>query len=744
MDLLAGLNAPQQAAVLHENGPLLIFAGAGSGKTRTLTHRIAHLIHHRGVSPSRILAVTFTNKAAREMQERLASLAGPESRRLWLGTFHAMCARMLRMHGEFLDIDPRFVIFDSDDSTRLMKEVLREADVDSDRYPAARVLGRISDAKNNMRSPSDVAALAASPADRVIARLYARYQERLSGSRALDFDDLLTFAVKLLRDTPAGEIFAQRFEHILIDEFQDVNKAQFEWARELTRVHKNIAVVGDDDQSIYKWRGADIRLILDFEQEFPDANVIYLEQNYRSTQTILDAAHGVIARNAGRRPKKLWSEESGGLKLELHGLANAQEEAMWVARKIQELQRSGQRPLSDFVILCRVNAQSRPFEEAFIRMRMPLRLVGTQRFYERREIKDLLAYLRVLFNPNDGVALLRIINTPPRGIGATTLERLSQLSATHNLPIFDVIHSDELLAGLGSGPRAKIGAVRHLLDNLGEDLRSSESMAELLNRVIERSGYEEFLRRERSNDTIDRIANVDEFLSAAVAFDDRVRQDGTEDLEESPFAEGPPFLGLFLETTTLDSDAHAATGEHEAVTLMTLHAAKGLEFSVVFVVGAEQGLLPHSRALWGDSPDELEEERRLCYVGLTRARERVFITYAAQRTLHGRTETTQPSQFIEEIPGHLMERGGFASSRSFSPARASTNWATTAMAARPAAAVEPPKFQIGDRVKHPSFGEGLVVTASGSGTAEWVEVAFLLGDTGKKKLIVAYAPLEKV
>ena len=743
MNLLSGLNAPQSAAVTHDSGPLLIFAGAGSGKTRTLTHRIAYLVQERGISPSRILAVTFTNKAAREMQERLDSLIGPSARRLWLGTFHAMCARMLRMIGDQIGLDPRFVIYDSDDATRLINEVLRDLDIDSERYPPARILGRISDAKNNMRGPDQVSELAASPADRVIARLYAAYQQRLHAARALDFDDLLLYGVRLMQEAPAGQVFAERFEHVLIDEFQDANLAQFTWAREIARVHRNIAVVGDDDQSIYAWRGADVRLILDFEKHYSDAEVIRLEQNYRSTQKILDAAHGVISKNIGRAPKRLWTDEGGGTQLTLHGLANAQEEAFWVARKIQDLQREQHARLSDFAILCRVNAQSRPFEEAFLRLRIPLRLVGTQRFYERREIKDLLGYLRILFNPNDGFALLRIINTPPRGIGATTIQKLQTLAIEQGRTLHDVLNDEDALKSLGRAPALKLGGVRDLLNQLQDDLNNAASMADLISRVLLRTGFEDHLRREKSRDSVDRVANVEELLSAAVAFDERMKTDESQSDEEFVH-ESAPYLGLFLETTALDSQVNTAQDEGDAVTLMTLHSAKGLEFPTVFLVGAEQGLLPHSRALWGASPEDLEEERRLCYVGLTRARQRVFLTYAAQRTLHGRTETTQPSQFLEEIPGHLLERGGFAATRSFTPARAATVWQPTVREVSSAPAA-PPTFTIGDRVKHPSFGEGLVVDASPAGEKnEWVHVAFLKNDVGKKRLIVAYAPLEKI
>ncbi|MDQ3813845.1 MAG: UvrD-helicase domain-containing protein, partial [Armatimonadota bacterium] len=523
MDLLSGLNAPQRAAVTHDKGPLLIFAGAGSGKTRTLTHRIAYLIREHGVPPGRILAVTFTNKAAREMRERLAHLVGPDANRLWMGTFHALCAKMLRIHGSRIDLDPRFVIFDADDSARLMRDILREVDVDSERYAPARILGRISDAKNNMRSPEEVAATAVRPNDRVLARLYQRYQERLRAAHALDFDDLLLEAVRLLsQDVESTEYWSERFLHVLIDEFQDVNAAQFKWAQLLASKHRNICVVGDDDQSIYQWRGANVRLILDFELSYPDATIIHLEQNYRSTQNILDAAHGVISRNLGRRPKRLWTELTGGAQLTVHSSANAQEEATWVVRKIQDLQRERRGKLADYAILCRINAQSEPFERAFMHARIPLRLVGTQRFYDRKEIKDVISYLRVLYNPHDSEALKRIINVPPRGIGAVTIQKLEALARDSNRSFYDVMLDDEALAELGRAVTLKIVPLRNLLEHLREKARTAETIFALLEQVLEATQYYEYLREEKSVAGIDRIANVQVLLNAAQQFDERV------------------------------------------------------------------------------------------------------------------------------------------------------------------------------------------------------------------------------
>ncbi|MBV9868346.1 MAG: UvrD-helicase domain-containing protein [Abitibacteriaceae bacterium] len=768
MDLLAGLNSPQREAVTHVKGPLLIFAGAGSGKTRTLTHRIAYLIREHRVPPGRILAVTFTNKAAKEMRERLTHLVGNDASRIWMGTFHAMCAQMLRINGDLIGIDRRFVIFDNDDTLRLMKEILKEADIDTSRYPPSRILHRISDAKNNLRSPQDVESVASSPYQRVLARVYTRYQERLQAAHALDFDDLLGEAVRLLRESEeARHYWSERFLHVLIDEFQDVNMAQFRWAQMLAEKHRNICVVGDDDQSIYAWRGANVKIILDFEVSYQDATVIHLEQNYRSTQNILDAAHGVISQNIGRKAKRLWTEVEGGATLTVHGAINAQEEALWVVRKVQSLQRLGHEHLSDFAILCRVNAQSRPFEEAFMRARVPLKLVGTQRFYDRKEVKDLVAYLKVIYNANDSVALARIINVPGRGIGDVTIQKLQWLAAESNRSLYEVILDAEAVNALGRAVAAKIAPLRNLLKTLQEEAQVNNTVADLVRLVIDRTDYLEHLRRERTVDSIDRQANVQEFINAAEQFD--MRMDEMEEPEaadeedqellrtgDADLPEGIKRLGTFMESVALEGDAEGGTGagSNEAVTLMTLHSAKGLEFPIVFLAGMEQGLLPHARALWGEQAgeEELEEERRLCYVGLTRAQQQVFLTFAAQRTLQGRTESTQPSQFLDEIPSHLVERAGLAAANAPSAYDVATSWNRPGVSStfRPAgvaasSSAEPPKFSIGDRLRHPTFGEGLVVNASPSGGAgEWVEVAFLNSETGKKKLVVAYAPLEKV
>ena len=983
-DLLSGLNEPQQQAVTHDTGPLLIFAGAGSGKTRTLTHRIAYLIGERQISPNRILAVTFTNKAAKEMRERLEVLIGPIAKRMWLGTFHALCARMLRVHGENIGINPRFAIFDTDDSSRLIKEILKDLNLDTQRFPPARVLGKISDAKNALKTVEQVATEATQPHQKVYAQLYGHYQRRLREVSALDFDDLLTESVRLLQQSPPSlEHWSERFQHVLIDEFQDVNEAQFQWARMLASKHGNICVVGDDDQclaagtlvttpdgdkpiediregdlvlsgvgegearfypvkkasaksyrgpmlrvesnsgcilratpnhicfgfphcgepieneillfafsyyphkegtflhevhksdksqyfadenidnadevarqmarsnggleikrfasftpkrnlrfrstsdlkvsmqipvtkgttvelatitditeehydgyvydldvplarnfaangvlvhnSIYAWRGANVQIILDFEKRYPDAKVVRLEQNYRSTQNILDAAYGVISNNLGRADKKLWSEEKGGEEIVLHGSYNAVEEASWVVRQIEILMREEKISYSDCAILCRVNAQSRPFEEAFMRSRVPLKLVGTQRFYERREIRDVMAYLKFLYNPDDSVSAVRLINTPPRGIGAVTITKLQEMARGRGVSLGAILLDKDAAKELTPAIQRKIEPLRLALKHIFNDANGAQTLADLVERVLERTQFLEYLENSNEKDNVDRVANVEEFVRAAESFDLRLAEelDETGETGEDWDEKDPLRLGQFLAETALQGGTDKDAQSDDAVTLMTLHAAKGLEFPIVFLVGLEQGLLPHARAVFSDSAteEELEEERRLMYVGLTRARKRAILTFAAQRTLHGRTETTMPSQFIEEIPAHLLRRSGVAGGGSpivqqrrtswgnddFKslprPSSASTPAPTAATPSAPSAPAtssrrtfdKPATFKVGDKLRHNSYGEGLVVAASaGGGAGEWVEVAFLSGDTGKKKLIVAYANLEKV
>ena len=708
------------------------------------------------------------------MRERLEVLIGPVAKRMWLGTFHALCARMLRVHGERIGINPRFAIFDTDDSTRLIKEILKDLNLDTQRFPPARVLGKISDAKNALKTPETVAAEAVHSHQKVHAQLYSHYQTRLREISALDFDDLLSESVRLLQQSEESlEHWSQRFRHVLIDEFQDVNEAQFQWARLLASQHNNICVVGDDDQSIYAWRGANVQIILDFEKRYPDAKVIRLEQNYRSTQNILDAAYGVISHNIGRADKKLWSDQKGGEEIVLHGSYNAVEEASWVVRQVEILMREERISFGDCAILCRVNAQSRPFEEAFMRSRMPLKLVGTQRFYERREIRDVMAYLKFLYNPDDGVSAARLINTPPRGIGAVTISKLQEMARAREISLGAILLDKEAVKELTAAIARKITPLRNTLVQIFNDANKAQTLADLVERVLERTEFIEYLDNSNEKDNVDRVANVEEFVRAAESFDLRLAEELDEAGEtvEEWDEKDPLRLGQFLSETALQGGTDKDAQTDDAVTFMTLHAAKGLEFPIVFLVGLEQGLLPHARAVFSDgaTEEELEEERRLMYVGLTRARKRAILTFAAQRTMHGRTESTMPSQFIEEIPAHLLRRSGVAGGGSPIVQQRRTSWGRDDFKSlpRPSEPVspippsptatasdtkssrrsfdKPATFKVGDKLRHKSYGDGLVVAASaGGGAGEWVEVAFLTGDAGKKKLIVAYANLEKV
>jgi DNA helicase-2/ATP-dependent DNA helicase PcrA len=974
LDILSHLNPPQREAVMHTEGPLLIFAGAGSGKTRVLTHRIAYLIAEKRVNPAHILAVTFTNKAANEMKERVERLVGVSAERMWIGTFHAMCARLLRMHGERIGIDRNFVIFDEDDSTRLVRDCLRELDIDPERYRPASVKSAISAAKNELIDPRRFQQTRQGPWDKMVARVYARYQERLHQNRALDFDDLLMRAVELLRESEETSAYYQeRFRYILVDEFQDVNYSQYRLVELLARRHRNICVVGDDDQclvkgtpiltprgykpieslkaddkvisalgqddkttvarvgkvmvncysgkvlrittingeevvvtpnhvmfarpynrrlwlfdrragepyvglrlfggdredrdwaehiiyagaaygkspdsdfwgcrdydeaiqlakrlqvkydakkidvevlfandyrplpaselsrdkelpviseqrivgtskiqaitpeyyegkvydlsvpnlrnyiangivvhnSIYSWRGADVRLILEFESDYPDAKIIKLEQNYRSTQPILDAAWHVIRHNLRRADKRLWTEKKEGTPVIVHDTANEQEEAFWVAEKIQELRRGG-RKLSDFAILCRVNAQSRIFEEVFTKLRLPLQLVGTQRFYERKEIKDVVAYLKLLFNPYDEISLRRVINVPPRGIGDKTISRLEEVSTQSDKSLMDVLRNDDLDVILDRRAASAVKRFRDLLVNLQQQAEHL-TVSELVTMILDKTGYHEWLREERTIEAAERLENLDELLTAARQFDENYQLAVSREplAEDDSTRNNTERLASFLEQTSLSSDLDKYAEDSDRVTMMTLHSAKGLEFGVVFLVGMEQGLLPHARAVFNDNADprELEEERRLCYVGITRAQEQVFLTYAHRRTLHGRNEPTMPSQFLNEIPSNLTAKRDRAARREPSPPSSpAPSLDLTKILSKPRQPAVTQtislRYKIGDKVRHGVWGEGIVVKVAPDGAEPfWIEVAFPRSDVGIKKIAPQYAPLERI
>ena len=701
MDILEGLNDAQKSAVLHTSGPLLILAGAGSGKTKTLTHRIAHLLMNEGVWPNEILAVTFTNKAAKEMRERLAVLTSqPNSRSFmpWMGTFHGICVRLLRQDGGAISIQSNFVIYDEDDRQGLIKQAMKELSISGDQIKPRSVSAAISSAKNELVDPEEYAATAHYPNQQAIARIYARYEELRRAAGALDFDDLLIETVRLLREVPAvRQRYQQQFKHILIDEYQDTNAAQYAIVKSLVNPDKNICVVGDDWQSIYSWRGADFKNILNFERDFKGALVVKLEQNYRSTESILEAAHNVITKNVERTDKKLWTSAGKGAPIEIQAVYDEAEEAFAVASRITAQTSIGARGYQDFAVLYRTNAQSFAFERAFLQHRIPYQIVGGVRFYDRAEIKDIVAYLRLLYQPNDRMSFSRIVNVPKRGVGAASFEKFIAWQAGSGMDIISSLVNAEQTSSLT--PRAKIALVA-----LGEKLRTLQAMVE------SGANPSEIIER-----LVDAVNYRDHILDGTPQAEDREENVGVLVSDAKSFASLPDFL----EEVALMSSADTATNEPK-VTLMTLHAAKGLEFPVVFMVGMEDGLFPSSRAL-EEGPKQLEEERRLCYVGMTRAREELHLSYAQSRLQFGQRSYGSPSRFLEDMGYELAMR-------QTAPARPQYNEFDEFVM----------EFDIGDNVRSAQFGVGEIVDIDGLA----VTVEFASGVS--KKLNVEYASLEKL
>ena len=722
--LLDGLNTAQREAVQHIEGPLLIVAGPGSGKTRVIVHRIAYLVNTVGVSPARICAVTFTNKAARQLKERLADLLGPDrGGRVVAGTFHAFCARLLRQHGEVIGLDRAFTIYDRDDQLDVLKQAFAQIDLDPKRFSLRGVLDGISGAKAQLLEPEGYKARAGSYFEETVARVYAAYQQLLTRNQAVDLDDLLLKTYQLLRDhETVREQCQERFLHLLVDEFQDTNVVQYAIARELAAKWKNICVVGDPDQSIYAWRHADIRNILSFQRDYPNARVVKLDENYRSSQNILDAAQGVIAANRRRVENRLRARKPRGVPVVVSESYTDGEEAAWVLEEADRLRREHGQSYAGVAVAYRVNAQSRPLEEACMRYGVPYRLVGAIRFYHRREVKDVLAYLRLLVNPNDAVSLLRVLNVPPRGIGQKTEDELVRWGRSQDLPLGEALRGLETDAAAAPGiPRAGRAALvrfARLLDELTDASRNTP-VTELLDLVLERTGYGDHLAGE--TDAEDRLDNVKELRSAA-----------------AEFAEFPPDEGIaaFLERAALVSDVDNLQEGESAITLITLHQCKGLEFPVVFMVGLEEGLLPHNRSLGDD--DEMEEERRLCYVGMTRAQERLYMVRAFRRRMMGGISgPTLPSRFLRDIPRELIAPTA-TQQRLFAPERV-----RMAAAAAAAAPPTPAPLRDGDHVRHPKFGEGVVLNCVPSSGDFTVTVAFKAADVGVKRLLHSIAKLEK-
>ena len=763
-DLLDGLNPQQRAAVAHAGGPLLIVAGAGSGKTRVLTHRIAYLLAERDVSPNEILAITFTNKAAGEMATRVAQLVGDRrARSMWVMTFHSACVRILRREAKRFGYPQNFSIYDAADSQRLMALVCRELELDARQYPPKGMAAQVSNLKNELVDYESFASRARTAREKALAEAYSEYQRRLVAAGALDFDDLIMVTVNLFQAFPdVAEAYRRRFRHVLVDEYQDTNHAQYVLVRELVSggaglfggygglspragnsssgtasagsvPPSELCVVGDADQSIYAFRGATIRNIVEFEQDYPDATVILLEQNYRSTQTILSAANAVVSRNSGRKPKNLWSDAGAGPPITGYVADNEHDEAAFVAEEVDRLSDEGLATPGQVAVFYRTNAQSRVFEEVFIRVGLPYRVVGGVRFYERREVRDLLAYLRLIANPADEVSLRRVLNVPKRGIGDRAEEYVAAYGARERISFAEALRAPSEVPGLAARSAASIAGFNALVDDLREQAATGGPVAELVEAVLDRTGYQVSLENSPDLQDATRVENLQEMVSVAREFDgsqsSQARADGT--------------LADFLERVALVADAdEIPDGEDHGglVTLMTLHTAKGLEFPVVFLTGMEEEVFPHARSL--TNPRELEEERRLAYVGITRAMERLYLTRAAARNWWGRPSFHTPSRFLSEIPVSLIEwkRDALAAAAASAPAseRMATRPGVTTVGNRPIPALSP-----GDRVTHDKFGLGTVVSADGYGDQAEAKIDFG-GEYGVKHLVLRYAPLEKL
>ena len=711
--LLASLNPVQREAVLHADGPVLIVAGAGSGKTRILTHRIAHLIRDRGVRPPQILAITFTNKAAQEMADRVQALIGERvARGMWILTFHSACARILRREHALLGLPSHFSIYDEADSERVLKMCLADVGVDDKRFPPRAMRAAIGRAKDNLLSAAEVAEASGNWYERMVAEIYQAYQRRLQAAGAVDFDDLILRTVRLFRDHPEVlEHYQERFRYILIDEYQDTNRAQYHLVNLLASKHRNVCVVGDADQGIYSWRGATIQNLLDFEHDFPDAEQFILDQNYRSTRTILEVANALIDHNVQRKPKNLWTDAEGGAPVVRFKAEDEHDEAWFVATEVERLVNDeGQQAYGDIAIFYRTNAQSRVLEDVFMKAGIPYRVVGGVRFYERREIKDTLAYLRVLVNPQDQVSVRRVINTPKRGIGDQTVAALESFARDEGIGLLEAARRAEEVALLSPRALGAVAGFAEVIDRLGARVAEGTGAARVIEAAFTESGYWAELDAERTVEAETRKENLRELVGVGAEFEARF-----------PGAGLPDFLEQVALVTEQDEYDEAAS----AVTLMTLHNAKGLEFDVVFIVGMEDGVFPHYRSM--TDAEELEEERRLAYVGITRARRHLYLTHAWSRSLFGASSYNPPSRFLNEVPAELvreLEREG-------------SEAAEAGPGGGPA-----PDVSAGDTVRHERFGEGVVVEVSGRGHD--AEVVVMFEAEGEKRLLLAYAPLTKV
>lgn len=726
--LIEGLNPEQQKAVVTTEGPLLIMAGAGSGKTRVLTHRVAYLIKEKNVNPYNILAITFTNKAAREMKERVGAILGSDADAVWVSTFHSMCVRILRRDAERMGLSRAFTILDSSDQLTVVKKIMKDRNIDPKRYQPRAMLGSISNAKNELINATEYAKEAAGFFEKMVADVYTDYEKKLRKNQALDFDDLIMMTIELFQQVPEVlEFYQRKFQYIHVDEYQDTNKAQYTLVKLMAARFQNICVVGDSDQSIYGWRGADISNILDFEKDYPKSTTIVLEQNYRSTKRILAAANGVITNNSNRRPKELWTGNNEGNKISYHRALSEREEATYVVGKIQE--RLADYKYKDMAILYRTNAQSRVLEETLLKSSIPYTMVGGQKFYDRKEIKDVLCYLRLIANNADDISLARVVNVPKRGVGPGSLDKLAAAALAYDTTMFAMINQIEQV-GLSTKVSRELLGFYDMIRGFSQ-MQDYLSVAELIEQVLDKSGYREMLKAEKSIEAETRIENIDEFLSVAQQFE--------KDTDDKSLIAFLTDLALVADVDSLEDQINAKDG---AITLMTLHAVKGLEFPVVYLVGMEEGIFPHSRALADE--EEMEEERRIAYVGITRAEKELYLTAAYSRTLYGRSTSNAESRFINEIPAELLERASESKSKQSIPfATKNRSYAKTpqvkALQETGASAVS---WTVGDKAKHKIWGVGTVVSVKNAGKSMELDIAFP-SPTGVKRLLAEFSPIEK-
>ncbi|SPC39286.1 ATP-dependent DNA helicase [Latilactobacillus fuchuensis] len=744
-ELLKGMNDKQAEAVLATEGPLLIMAGAGSGKTRVLTHRVAYLIEEKHVLPWRILAITFTNKAAREMRERVCALLGDNGQDVWVSTFHALCVRILRREIEQIGYNRAFTIADPSEQLTLMKHVCRDLNIDTKKFEPKAILGTISNAKNELQTPADYVGLANSPFEKIVAQCYAEYQKRLHQNQALDFDDLIMQTIRLFKENKETLVYYQdKFQYIHVDEYQDTNEAQYTLVNMLAEKYQNLCVVGDADQSIYGWRGANMDNIMNFEHDYPAAKSVMLEQNYRSTKTILEAANGVINHNQYRKPKELWTDNQDGELITYYRGQSERDESLFVITKIQEEITTNHRHFGDFAVLYRTNAQSRVIEESFVKANMPYKMVGGHKFYDRKEIKDILAYLRLVVNASDSMSFERVVNSPKRGIGPGTLEKLNQFAEDHQWSLLEAAQNAEL-STIPAKSRKTLIDFGNVIGDLTK-MREFLNVTQLTEELLAKTGYKKALEIENTLESQSRLENIEELLSVTTQFD----------AHYEPEEDDSDLFVDFLAELSLVSDLDSVEEEASEVTMMTLHAAKGLEFPVVFLMGLEEGIFPLSRALMEE--DELEEERRLAYVGITRAESKLYLTNAYSRMLYGRQQSNQASRFIGEIDDKLLDYANgnagsiperkvpFGRQNSYARATATTygqGQATTShKIADTTGGDNSGSWQAGQKVQHKKWGIGTVVKVNGSGNDQELDIAFK--EQGVKRLLASFAPIEKV